>query len=1761
MPLPWEIPEVPGQAAAPLGRPRRRQPVDLLGAPLPPETFSEPAPIGAPGLVGPPGVDLMGAPLQPPQIPEAPPDDPGLIAQIGDVLDRPGNAVRSTIAGIAGLDAGKIGHGLAGLATLPLSLVEMGLPALGVKQDSLPSHYLFDPRKHHTSGQDVNEAVLGIPKSDSFLSPAGIAGFGTEMLTDPLMYVPGAAGVKASTTAGEATAKLLPHLTEAETVMERAARAAKEFGKYALANPELEEEALAAKRQALMPKVPTGPVSDLLGGDVLKNAAENGEVLSRRAMAEQLASRPGPLGEAAADVLKNAWERGLTDEQAFDLASQAGDRVRAGQEALFQVGGHSDPLGLLRLGGKYNPLNHLNKLTGDIPLLTKGIELPQRTLIEGADAAQAMQDVGQKIVNAPGIKDARDLFRSMPNVPDKYRNVMLELLRTSRGEEHAALEAAAHESKGLHDQIEGVGPLGEPVRPPAPVPDVPLENPNKSEWLGMPELSPESADALQKLDEGPPSTFKTAKMPETPPGMERPATVAGSRVTPLEDVTARPQPDDFAIPKIGDKVRFKATNALQHGVLNNEVVGGLQSGQIDNVFNFQGQDVAQIGDWHVPLDQLKRPARDVQRDYQTALDAYERDRVYGGLSKADAAELKRRAQDARVAHLDTMPDFSGPRDVGINAEVKAKRNQTLDLLGMKETGDAEQAAALPKFIEQALDKGKVPNLKTVDFLSFDNGTVGIGDELRIGGDTFTVKGPTPEGKIRLQDGIPIEVPPEFIPIDKGTKIKQSGPLGEPGDFLQGIEGEKKFARQNKAADVLAGTEAKLGVQPTDFSQESGRLPDQAPEISPAAAPPAKDLLGGDFDQKTKLMNEEIERLYTTPRTAPTPGEYGPLGESVKQDVKQIGDAGAAANPPRVQSPAEQLTDKADQIIAQNPNLPGGQSKADAIAASTARTDPAEIMRQNPGMTEDQAHAAANDNYRRNIDQIGATRSQRKVAAHFESVGQSVDEAVKNARELLPDDTAPAVHREITKLLEHGGTGPEQLMDIAKGIREKYQTMLELEQARGLASPELNSERIDYTTHVATGEGRQFFKRLARDENMQVATFRALEEKRIAGGIEPNPENLKTKQQLNGGGPPPGTDLGPAPEYSKKGLSKAQQEAAGVRLMKVNPEDHAWLVQNDLVREYLDWSKDIKATHGSQIPRMPQYKHLGIDELNDVFKESGATGPVFNENPAAQVNTREVRHIKAMASADYLDNVAAKFGADVAPHHAGVTRDGVTLYPDGSAGVEAYDKILGNRGAPPIAFPHPEMAQALRDYLEKVNNPEQVNELVSWYDKTTHYLKSFITRPFPAFHARNHIENELKSWLGGVPLSGWHRELAPEILAGKDVSMEIGNKVFNRDEILKMFQESGGGKGGHFEQLLKESADPTAKASYNIFDPNSAFIQGAERLSSGLTMAPGAIAAGVPNLATHATGQIVEDTDRLAHWLYKVKEGFSPAAAAADTDKFLFDLSKDSLSPFEQKYMNRGVFFYNYTSKSMALMLDQMLNNTGKVKQLAQLGLQPGQAEHKPQYAREAMGVPLGKDADGNSQMAYGLGTPLEGALDPLTGFASGPRRGLEGLLKSLNPIVRTPLEVGANRDFFLGQSIDESRKAPHWMEDLPEEMQKTLGVVKIPKKDGTFKYEMDPWAAYALRNSPLSRVSNTAGRLTDERKGGAENALNLLTGARIVSIDDADQLERAKKDAIRARLHELELQGKVRSPEIYTSDVAGKGDPEVKMLLKALSGK
>lgn len=1933
----------------------------------------------------------MEAPALEPQLPELEPDEPGWLETIGDILDRPRNAF----------------HGLLTGRTDPLLGLIPFSETLG----------LYDPDKNRVTGADVNRSLFGIEhdaEKDGLLSASGAAGLATELIGDPLNLLPGFFGLKALTKGGRAAKLAGQHVSEAEKALQAFTRSQKAYN---------------AKRAMMLEQ----GLEFTEAAPELAGMAQTFQKGGRRGVIEALTGQGGALGESANFLLEEAGKRG---DDVLSYADDAADRVARGQEALFSVGGEFDPLGILRLGGGYNPLNYAPKIPG----LTAPISLPQKTLIEGAQGAQAIQDLGRGIAELPGIKQAKSLFQRAPaNVGARAGQKIVEAMDEAEAFRAGKTQAELEQAQALQEQLLGLkaGPKPAPAVDPlrdtddieeairaaerAEVVGDELVDPLTGEVLGpavisrpdpvlnLKPLNPFNADALKRSandpvwdaaqglsEDGPnPLDFvgphtskdnellsrqalkdvrrgerwaekllggaekKMADELDTARGIQagryKPAPIAeqfgagvpGYKPDVVKAPPVEPQIESFYTPQVGNAVEFWNKKAYggakgRAKLLRGKVVAFNDS---NNSFTVEASDG---GQYAVPAKDVSRLNKFINKDYQKALQKYRRETesmMMQEVPRELRPDVKERAQDTRnvfaMAH-----DIPLGESMEANVAAARRRAKDMEALGLDPKNPVDVANALPKALERALAKADPefpPTLRTVEFE--DGERLGIGDELSLGGDTFRVKDATPDGKIKLKDGVEIEVPFSMVPKDRGTPILRApepdvsqldfdpmtgeklapavkpldhGELNIPGR-TQNIDADldrykkeqaaekkasgkasraefnaqkatakeayaqhgaamlekygpkmgrkevkamldswvkwepKKFndflerylketggapvptkAKLNKAIDVLADVEQRVGVAPVDmprdvqtpatpFKSADGNITIQQrsqPERRATTTVHSYDVKVGDQPLVVSLfikpdgtaipnitgpgagsiglrnvmaLRDEFLRLHPEikamegQRAGSTGGKMGrevtvktrtPEAPKVTGATPKIADPfevpGGEAPRGIVEPPAGMIPDVPDvpPMPKAGPSAPLGAGKqTEGVEAGLNPGAPGAPRRMSQASRDYEKHlteriAQGDKEFRatpagpkqqdkavrlRELEQIrDKIRSRIRVEDYLEEAGVGTRAAAGAAA-----DMDPQLAKRITDALEHGGDEAPEIARVVEAVQGSYEQMLEEAAGAGLPAERLKSGRnLQYTTHVSTKAGHAYFQRLGKNKQLQAKVFVSLEQARQAKGIAKNPEALKPIHEQRAG------RIGSQPDGMQRAdIPRQYDQEALKELHRLDPKDKEFILSNNLQDEFQRYSKAISTFNPSQISRLPAYRELGVTELNEVFKKFGAGGPVFNENPAAQLFAAKARHVRSMAGKHFFDKIADDLGKATNGQikAGGVLDGGLVQHTDGTIGVQQLNDMRASQGLPPVGFDDKETAAAVAQTFKQINDPEQVTGALAWFDSTTRLFKSWITRGFPAYHMRNHWSNRLQSWMAGVPTAGEHYDLANKIVAGKEATARIGNQTFTRQQLLNEARDAGATKGGWFEELARDSLDPTTKKrSFNPLEPDNVYVQTGEKFGAALTGAPGMLKAGAAGRLGEMSGRVIEDVDRLGHYLYRRLQGWTPKAATEDVNRALFDYSKESLSPFERSTLSRVVFFYNYTRGVIPFVFASAMEDPKKIKQILQLGIQPGKPDFVPSYAG-GLNVPTGQDEDGNAQMIYSMGTPVEAALEPFS-------RGLGGMLSSLNPILRTPLEAATGQDFFFQKPIEESRKAPHYVKDLPADVQALLGVQAIPRKDGQVSYEMDPWALWALRNTPASRISNTLSRGADDRKGAGDKALNLLTGTRMVSIDEEKEMEWRRKDKIKARLKELEREGKVYSPEIFVknkeADGTGKGS-EVDLLMAALRGK
>jgi len=172
----------------------------------------------------------------------------------------------------------------------------------------------------------------------------------------------------------------------------------------------------------------------------------------------------------------------------------------------------------------------------------------------------------------------------------------------------------------------------------------------------------------------------------------------------------------------------------------------------------------------------------------------------------------------------------------------------------------------------------------------------------------------------------------------------------------------------------------------------------------------------------------------------------------------------------------------------------------------------------------------------------------------------------------------------------------------------------------------------------------------------------------------------------------------------------------------------------------------------------------------------------------------------------------------------------------------------------------------------------------------------------------------------------------------------------------------------------------------------------------------------------------------------------------------------------------------------------------------------------------------GKTTDGKNTYLYGLGLSVEDLnkivlTDPVRTFN-------KFFMSALTPILKSPIEFGANKDFFFDTNIDSYDKAYRVLAPIKEipALADYLGFKEYTGKDGKIRYRINPYAAKMLRDSPLGRFYTTFGKMTDSDRTWGNILLEQIGGKTIVVNPEAEK-RRQLKQAIQAYLKQQRIGG------------------------------
>lgn len=425
-----------------------------------------------------------------------------------------------------------------------------------------------------------------------------------------------------------------------------------------------------------------------------------------------------------------------------------------------------------------------------------------------------------------------------------------------------------------------------------------------------------------------------------------------------------------------------------------------------------------------------------------------------------------------------------------------------------------------------------------------------------------------------------------------------------------------------------------------------------------------------------------------------------------------------------------------------------------------------------------------------------------------------------------------------------------------------------------------------------------------------------------------------------------------------------------------------------------------------------------------------------------------------------------------------------------------------------------------------NSPESLNAFSGLLNKMNAAWSRLNLAIFPSTHFRNFLGDYWNNHLAGInPAKEWrtdgayfhaHKLMSDLGLLGTnraseklDIlgkinrgeitgSIKLGATTLDYKDIVKQFIDHGGMSGGLRDiATSNKAADALEKASESIFK-----ITDKKSLNKLNPLSPEFI----PSKIGVNVAEAITVENRLAHFIYQLKNGLPADEAMMSVKKYLFNY--EDLSKFERNVLKTYAPFYTWTRNNLPLQVEALAKSPGKFANvmLAVNDLEDKQSKKEippegiPSYVRDEFGVPVRKNEDGTYDFQ------LLGGYLPMTDLLKlgSPRAFGRMILKSLTPFVQAPLESLTNHNFYSGQDVS----------SYPNEKGKFLGM------------EVDKDLINAGRKI---RVLNSADRLffgedpnDPYRKKGftfGEEALKTLTGLKVNRLDVEKIAEKQGRNA------------------------------------------
>ena len=295
--------------------------------------------------------------------------------------------------------------------------------------------------------------------------------------------------------------------------------------------------------------------------------------------------------------------------------------------------------------------------------------------------------------------------------------------------------------------------------------------------------------------------------------------------------------------------------------------------------------------------------------------------------------------------------------------------------------------------------------------------------------------------------------------------------------------------------------------------------------------------------------------------------------------------------------------------------------------------------------------------------------------------------------------------------------------------------------------------------------------------------------------------------------------------------------------------------------------------------------------------------------------------------------------------------------------------------------------------------KDTNAFLQLYDKLTNKWKQMAILS-PGFHVRNNFGNYAQSYLdvGTKIFSKETHKLGDGIKKATDEVLIDASKSWNGQDLTgKFINELFENEFGDNTQIINELGK--FKNKKESFDT---VMKEINKLEKG----------GYSSIYefSQVVGDNIEQQAKRRHFGVLLSEGLSPKEARDRVNQYLFDY--DDITEFETEVMKRIIPFYTFMRKNMELQLNTLLEKPQTVKNARRLLAN----QRKASVSTEERQL-----LDSNDLTKIIIPT---GKGKSVTWDTNLPWFDNKSMLGSLNPAIKTPLELATNKNFTYGNDIE-----------------------------------------------------------------------------------------------------------------------------------------